>query len=318
MGPMRDVLVLTALPASGKSEIRRYLDHLDGGGHRDLGIGRPVHLDDYPYVHLMRRISEETGDGVFFASPNLPFRDGRDWSTLTALLDEDAAWVLRGSPPPCGEPGALLDRLDRVRARFGIDAAFAAMDPPQRAALEEALADEAAGPAADVAAAAEAWRPGDCTLVVEFARGGPEAAPMPLDPPLGYRHALGLLAPPLLARATVLYVWVTPAESRRRNLERAVPGLEGDASILHHGVPETVMRSDYGCDDMAWLLETAQRPGTIDVPAAGGIVTIPAARLDNRDDLTSHLRGDPADWDRDVTAELHRRLAAALTGGVPR
>jgi len=310
---MRDVLLLLALPASGKSEIRRFLDHVGAEGRAPAGMGRPVHLDDYPYVHLMRRISEEQAsageDPVFFESGDLPFRDRREWSTLTLLLDEDAAAVLDEQVgAPATDPAALLARIDRVRRRTGMTSGLAST------AAAGAVATEAAAIGEGVMAARSRWEPGETMLIVEFARGGPDGSGMPLPEPLGYGHALALLSPALLGRAAILYVWVTPEESRRRNQERAQPGRDGDASILHHGVPELVMAEDYGCDDMEWLLGTAHRTGTIDIPTTDGLISIPTARLDNRDDLTSHLRGEPDEWDPKATAELQQRLTEALRG----
>lgn len=317
MALMRDVVLLVALPASGKSEIRRALDHLDDAGRRVLGIGVPVHLDDYPYVYVMRCISAEAIRlGVpppLYPSQDLPLHDRRDWSTLTALLDEDAAAVLGEGTLPPGDGEGMLRRLDRIRSRFGLGAEFAAMDPGIRSGIAGAVSADAAKIAEAVRSSAAAWREGATTLIVEFARGGPKGSRMPLPEPLGYRHALGLLSPSLLERAMLLSVLVTPEDSRRRNRERARPGDAGRGSIMNHKTSEAVMRAAYGCDDIGWLLETARRPGTIDVPRGDGTVTLPAARIDNRDDLTSHLRGDPKDWDPVATAELHRRLAAAIT-----
>jgi hypothetical protein len=173
--------------------------------------------------------------------------------------------------------------------------------------LEEAIEAEAA----DLAAGLPTRSAGE-TVVVEFARGGPVGADLPLSAPYGYRYSLSLLAPEILARAAVLYVWVTPAESRRRNRERAQPGRDGDASILHHGVPGHVMEYDYGCDDFAWLLGDSDRPGAIRVETAGGPIHVPAVRFDNRTDTTSFLRADPGDWPEQQVAELHARLSAAM------
>ena len=89
-----DTLLLLALPASGKSELRRYLAHLDAQvAEEDFHLGSTVQLDDYPYVHMMRRISQElalTGeDPVFFADDGSSFTEPRDWGTLIHLLNED-------------------------------------------------------------------------------------------------------------------------------------------------------------------------------------------------------------------------------------
>ena len=62
------------------------------------------------------------------------------------------------------------------------------------------------------------------TIVIEFARGGPQNSSMPLTPPYGYQYSFGRLSDHILGRAAILYIWVTPEESRRKNEERAKPG----------------------------------------------------------------------------------------------
>src|SRR4051812_8275181 len=89
-----DVLLLLALPASGKSEVRRYLAHLTPKQCRDdFHLGETVQLDDYPYVHMMRRVSQALRaigeQPVFFESDEVPMIDPRDWGTLIELLNED-------------------------------------------------------------------------------------------------------------------------------------------------------------------------------------------------------------------------------------
>ena len=60
MAEILDVLLLLALPASGKSEVRRYFASLTPEQCRnDFHMGPTVQLDDYPYVHMMRRVSQE-------------------------------------------------------------------------------------------------------------------------------------------------------------------------------------------------------------------------------------------------------------------
>jgi hypothetical protein len=305
-----DVLLLLALPASGKSEIRRYLDDLDGGALGELGIVSPTDLDDYPYVHLMRRTSHELqalgADPVFFGDDTGPMLEPRDWGTLVHLLNEDFAAL---HDPPPHEPGHagfwLLHRFDRARARAGVGAPFATMGIETRRRLAEALEAEAD----DLATSLRDKRDPRGTIVIEFARGGSEGAEMPL--PYGYEYSLRCLDPEILRRAAVLYVWVTPEESRRRNRERARP--DGDASILFHGVPETVMRHDYGTDDMAWLLEATDRPDSIRVDHPAGTFHLPTARFDNREDLTSFLREDRDRWPDEAIDRLHAELAEALS-----
>jgi hypothetical protein len=306
----RDVLFLLALPASGKSEIRRYLDALDPEEASSLGLGRPVHLDDYPYVHAMRVADEAARaagrPSVFFDGADEPFADSREWTVLTRLLAEDVDVVLGGGRPPKPTASGLLDRIGHIHSAVGLPI----VDARLRSIVEAPLEPEARRIASAVHEALEQWDPDAATLVVEFARGGPAGAPLPLEPPFGYRHALAQFRPEILGRSRVLYVWVEPQDSRRRNRERAVTGMEG--STLHHGVPETVMLQEYGCDDIDWMLDHAGSPGTIDIAVDDRVLSVPAARLDNRDDLTSHLRADPAVWDEALRAELHRRLVTAL------
>jgi hypothetical protein len=151
------------------------------------------------------------------------------------------------------------------------------------------------------------------TVIIEFARGGPDGAGMPLHPPNGYGYSLRQLSPSILESAAILYVWVEPAESRRRNRERAKPGREGDASILHHGVPETVMMDEYGIDDVEWLMQHSDRPGTVAVSAHGRVFYLPILRFDNRVDRTSFLRNDEETWDAEMLGALHRDLVDLLS-----
>lgn len=311
---MLDVLLLLGLPASGKSEVRRYLAHLDSARRAaDLGLGEPRHLDDYPYVHLMRRVSQELkrlrSHPVFFATDADPFLEPGDWLTLTALLNEDCIGLQQPPVPPVDPATHLLDRFDRARAVAGLPAPFANLPAPTRAGLEAAIREEAAALADTRAGAGLPSAEGD-TVIVEFSRGAGEGMRPPFSPPWGYAHSLSALSPGILERAAVLYVWVTPEESRRRNRERARPGEEG--SILHHGVPERVLRHDYASDDIAWLLDHADRSGHITLAIGGRRQQIPAARFDNRVDHTSFLRTAPTDWPPGRVAALHQRLTAAF------
>ncbi|MGI9610208.1 MAG: hypothetical protein ACR2NL_07920 [Acidimicrobiia bacterium] len=289
---MLDTLLLLALPASGKSELRRYLDTRNPKELSELHLRPCTQLDDYPYVHLMRRISAELTDlgqdPVFFSSSGEGWLEPRDWGTLIHLLNEDFE-ALTTPRQPGGAEG-LLDRLDTARRAVGAPSPFSDMPAAVRTALCEAIADE-------VVEAPEAADVSRHTVVIEFARGGPDGAEHPLPPPHGYGYSLAQLSESILESAAILYVWVDPAESRRRNRERARPGREGDASILHHGVPETVMVDEYGTDDMSWLIEHGDKPGTVRVDAHDRTFHVPVARFDNRVDRTSFLRHDPTDWD---------------------
>uniref|UniRef100_A0A832MKA9 Uncharacterized protein n=1 Tax=Eiseniibacteriota bacterium TaxID=2212470 RepID=A0A832MKA9_UNCEI len=316
MSDLLDVVLLLALPASGKSEVRRYLARLDPDTcRRDLRLGPTVQLDDYPYVHLMRRVSQELRamgrDGVFFDSDDLPMKEPRDWGMLIELLNEDFDDLVARRPANPTSAGAwLLDRYDAARARAGAAPAFGALPQDARAALERALEPEARALVEERNAGLPATLDGR-TVIIEFARGGPAGATPPLPAPLGYRHSLATLSDEILSRAAILYVWVTPEESRRKNAERTDPNDPG--SILHHGVPLAVMLGDYGMDDMAWLIETSDAPGTVRVETRGRTFHLPVARFDNRVDKTTFVRADPATWPADKVRALHEGLAGAFT-----
>jgi hypothetical protein len=310
-----DVLLLLALPASGKSEVRRYLASLSPEQCRDeLHLGPTVQLDDYPYVHMMRRVSQELrkrgADGIFFDSDELPMKQPLDWGTLIELLNEDFDDLThRRRPAPASAADWLLQRFDRARAKVGAPAAFAALPEARRKELAAALEDEAAKLLSDKNEGVPDSLEGR-TVVIEAARGGPEGATLPLPAPLGYRYSLGALSDEILSRAAILYVWVTPEESRRKNRERTDPNDPG--SILHHGVPGPVMFGDYGCDDMDWLIRSSGRPDTVRIEARGKLYYLPVARFDNRVDKTTFVRADRATWKPADVEALHAGLKKAF------
>jgi hypothetical protein len=311
-----DTLLLLALPASGKSEVRRYLASMDARKcAQDFHMGPTVQLDDFPYVHMMRRTDEaliELGKkGVFFHAPDRPFADSRDWGTLIELVNEDYADLVGKKKIVRKDAGAwMLERLTAARAKVGAPSPLAGVD----AAAQQAIAAKLDKEATELLAEKLANYPDSLngkTLVIEFARGGPEGSSLPLRSPYGYQYSVARLSPAILERARILYIWVTPEESRRKNQARANPNDPG--SILHHGVPEAVMRGEYGTDDMAHLLETSGRPGNIKIESHGKSWLIPCERFDNRVDKTSFIREDKAKWSPSDVAALHDGMAKALT-----
>lgn len=310
-----DVLLLLALPASGKSEVRAYLASLSPEEcEQHLGIGHTIQLDDFPYVHLMRRISDELvargHEGPYFRSSALPFREPLDWGTLIELLNEDYR-DLQARRQPRAENAArwLCDRLDRAREAVGAPRVFPALAPSLRAEIEAAIEAECRNLLERKNAAHPDTLAGK-TVVIEFARGGADGSAMPLPAPYGYRYSLSRLAPEILDKAAVLYIWVTPEDSRRKNRERTDPDDPG--SILHHGVPNAVMYGDYGCDDMQWLLDGSDRPHTVQVERDGRTWYLPVGRFDNREDLTTFVRSQQGDWNPADTARLRSGLERAF------
>ncbi len=314
-----EILLLLALPASGKSELRRYMESLDPiAALDDLNLGPTVQLDDYPYVHMMRRIGEEAraaGDQpVFFASNDEPFLDPRDWGTLMHLLNFDYADLNQPRQYlTTGTAGRwLFSRIDKARSLAGLPSAIRTLEPLTLKRLEGALEHEAQKVFDDKMAAVPDDLEGK-TVVIEFARGGPEGSPLPLPEPYGYQHALSLLSNQILEKAAILYVWVDPEESRRKNIERAVPGRDGDASTLNHGVPESVMRNDYGTDDLMWLL-AAGGGSFVFIDKDDDRFGLPTGVFDNREDLTSFLRGDPGEWSQFEMRRLQGELVNSTAG----
>ncbi len=310
-----EVLILIALPASGKSEIRRYLDSLPSDVlNEEFHLGPMVQLDDFPYVHFMRRIDESLEAAgrprIYFGSPTKSFRDPRDWSTLIELLNEDFASLGgQGLPRPPSSAYYLFDRLDAARIRVGLHAELVRLSPRVRADLAAAVDPDAERIVKELRGAASAPLPGR-TVIIEIARGGSDGARMPLSPPHGYAAAFSRFSEEILRRAAVLYVWVTPEQSRRRNRERADLGDPG--SILHHIVPDEVMRQEYGSDDVDWLLSISETPDRIRIPSKEGTFSVPLVRFDNRSDRTSFLGADPSTWSEDELERLHAPLRAAF------
>ena len=72
------------------------------------------------------------------------------------------------------------------------------------------------------------------------------------------------------------------------------------------------MLGDYGCDDLTWLAEHSDRPGTVRVEAHGREWHLPLGRFDNRTDRTSFVRGDPAGWRAEDVDALHSALRRAF------
>ena len=323
MSEFLETLLLFSLPASGKSELRRYLASLTPEQCRgDFRMGPTLQLDDYPYVHLMHQIDDQLkANGLpyaYYLGPHRSFRDPWTWAVLIELLNEDYANLMAGRQVTVTSAAQhLFDRLDAAHARVGLEQPLGEVPHRLRLRLAETLEAECRAEL-DTLNRQNAEDKTGCTLVIEAARGGPNGSAFPLTPPHGYETAFQTLDPAILAKAAVLYVWVDPTESRRKNIERGRPN--GQGSILHHSVPMEVMLGQYGCDDMAWLLEQSDRPGTIRVERVlqeGDRHTtrtfhLPVARFDNRQDLTTFVREDRASWNPAEVAKLHGGLKAAF------
>jgi len=313
--PIFDVLLLLALPASGKSEVRRFMRH----GSEDncvekYHLGDTVQLDDFPYIHFMRvcddGLAELGHNRLFYPNTEEGFYEGRDWGTLLRLVNQDFALITdQTAPAPTSDPQILFERIDKARADVGAPIVFANLDAGLRAQLADKVHHEAVRLTDELFGRRPDTLDGR-TVVIEFARGGPHGASCPLPDPHGYQYSLSQLSPAILEKAAILYLWVTPEESRRKNIARCDTNDPG--SILHHSCPETVMMANYGTCDMAHLMETSDVPGTVRVESAGQTFNVPVARFDNRVDRTTFVRDEPGTWNPADVTVLERGLAAPL------
>ena len=312
-----ETVLLTALPASGKSEVRKYLDSLSPKEClENFHIGETVQLDDFPYVHFMRCVDMELEklrqQGLFFPSLDHPFKDPVDWGTLTALLNEDYKDLISKPPMyPTSPSRYLFWRIDTARSEAGGEELISKLPH----GIFERLAEKMEGEASTLLRNKIAGIPETLegkTVVIEFARGGPDGSSMPLKAPFGYQYSFSRLSEAILERAAILYIWVTPEESRRKNVARTDPDDPG--SILHHGVPLDVMMNDYGCDDMDYLISQSDRPDTVRIEAHGKTFYLPVGRFDNRRDKTTFLRDDPAEWDPEKLEVIRKEMKETFRG----
>ncbi|HLE01261.1 MAG TPA: hypothetical protein VJB59_13445 [Bdellovibrionota bacterium] len=311
-----DTVLLLALPASGKSEVRKYMAQLSAREcGEDFHMGPTVQLDDFPYVHIMRCIDEELQkrghERVYFQSSERPFLDPKDWGTLIALINEDHADLLaKRIHEPKSAAANLFQRLDTASKAVGAKPRLAGVPAAIKAAVADALEAECRKMLDEKNENSSTDLTGK-TTVIEFARGGAHGSTLPLKAPFGYQYSLACLSDEILRKAKILYVWVTPEESRRKNQARANPNDPG--SILHHGVPIEVMMNDYGCDDMEWLEKNSDKPGTVTIRTHGRTYHLPIARFDNRVDKTSFIRDDRSVWKPADVEAVHEGLKGALT-----
>lgn len=308
-------VILIALPASGKSEVRRYLMNVPVDKRvKEFHMGDNIQLDDFPYVHFMRCIDQALNtigkDYIFYVSPDNTFQNDKEWGTLIELINEDydavfhhRDWTVKS------DAEFLFDRIDNARAKVGLPKALSQLEPNVRSAIAAKLEKEAKV-VLDAVRSLQAESLDGKTTVIEFARGGADGSKMPLTGGMGYQYSLSLLSEEILKDAVILYIWVAPEESRRKNENRADPNDPG--SILHHGVPLTVMMHDYGCDDIDWLIKNSEKPGTITIKSYGKEYHVPIARFDNRVDKTSFIRNDIKEWKDEQIKAVHEGLRAAL------
>lgn len=315
MADIYQTLLLLAFPASGKSEVRTYLT---AKNPEQFHMGPTVQLDDYPYVHLQLLVDEallQLNQPRVFHHPdpegqrNGPFMDPAELGGLIYLLNDDYKELQQGHAEQPENPGMrLLERFDSASERAGGKVKFRDMDQQVKEQVAAAINKEAASFFQEKAKNCPKSLNGK-TVVVEFARGGPYVESGPVAEGYGYQGTLKHLSRELIKDAAVLYIWVDPEESRRKNRARARP--DGHGSILFHGTPESVMTQEYGTCDMAYLIESSAKPDTVHVDCKHGAYDLPVARFDNRTDLTTFLRKPQEEWTQAEIDAIHGGLKEA-------
>ncbi|MDO4378343.1 MAG: hypothetical protein Q4C64_04230 [Erysipelotrichia bacterium] len=293
-------ILLLGLPASGKSEIREFINNNSKQNITSLHIGENVQLDDFPYVHFFSCIDEELiklkQNRLFYTAQD-PFIDDRDWGTLVNLLNQDYYDLVNKTKIETANPVAyIFDRIDEASITVGIRPRLSLLPTVILNKLYVNLKAEA-----EKLVLLKNNQLGidldNKTIVIEMSRGGKDGASFPLTGAKGYQYSLKQLNPKILSDAVILYVWVTPEESRRKNADRCDPNDPG--SNLHHGVSLNVLLNDYGCDDLIYLTEISDVKDTVKVSSWGNDYYLPTGIFDNRQDKTSFLRNDYRDWKKE-------------------
>lgn len=305
-------VLLLGLPASGKSEIREFINNNNQQHITTLHFGENLQLDDFPYVHFFSRIDEELvkyGQKRVFYSEQDPFIDDRDWGTLVNLLNDDYHLLKEKKKIITDTPVTyLFDRIQKASEKVGIKRDLFDYTDDVFNNIVCGLTEDANKIISSNNAQCDLDLE-DKTLVIEMARGGEDGATMPLTGAKGYQYSLPWLDEEILKDATILYVWVTPEESRKKNADRCDPNDPG--SNLHHGVSIRVMLNDYGCDDMIYLRDNSDKKDTVKVTKDGKDYYLPIGVFDNRDDKTTFLRADHTTWKQEDIDTIANGLKSA-------
>jgi len=309
-----DVVLLNALPASGKSEIRKFMNENDPEQMvNEFHIGKNLQLDDFPYVYVTRQIDEYLRNHnmapIYADTNDDPTYDGRQWAVYSILLSEDYHDLInKNYVNPTSAAKYLMERFDRASVAVGMKPSISLLPEDVREDIAKTIEDRCRA-MLDEKQAQYCDDLSDKTIIIEFARGGNDGASMPLTDTFGYQYTYKWLAPDLLENAAILYVWVDPEESRRKNEARFDPNDPG--SSINHMTPLKVMMYDYGCDDIMWLIEHSEKPDTVTIEAWGNKYHLPIGVYDNRIDRTTQFRGDKSTWDMEVVKQTVEAISDA-------
>ncbi|MCQ2817590.1 MAG: hypothetical protein MJ252_10030 [archaeon] len=326
------ILMFCALPASGKSESRRYLKSLNKEQTEKFHLGETsTQVDDYPYVDAMRKIDDAAekvfGEYVFYDKESFRLKTGYDWGSLIYLINDDYFDVKRCDPhiPKrfSDDPVEwLLNRYDVAGVKTGhIGARFFELKKKQTPEKWAEFKKEILPLCSTLLKEKYENIPKSLegkTIVFEFARGGAKGDTFPLKEPFGYEYALSLFDKEILKQAAILYIWVTPEQSFAKNRQRAKEGEEGKSQTvstqlsLNHGVPDNVMNNDYGTDDIDYLINKSPNKNALPIDKDDEIINVKCGRFDNRTDLTSDFRKPQNEWTPEQIKKMEDAMVKAF------
>ena len=328
------ILMFCALPASGKSETRRYLKTLTSEDTKKLHLGETsTQVDDFPYVDGMKKIDAAAvkvlGHTIFFNTTDFNLFSDYDWGTLIYLINDDyfdilecnpkipsrfekdpVEWLFNRYDVASVKTGHLPARFYDLRQKVG-EEKFAEFKKECYPLCNTLLHDKYA----NIPTSLEGK-----TIVFEFARGGTKGTSTtePLKPPFGYEYSLSLFDKKILMNAAILYIWVTPEQSKQKAFQREKEGKEGKSQTvstqlsLNHGIAETVLDKEYGMDDFDYLLSKSPEKNYLPIMKDDVEYKVKAGRLDNRKDLTSDFRKPENEWTKEQIDNMFNALKSAF------
>jgi hypothetical protein len=321
-----------ALPASGKSESRRFFKSLNKEEMAQFHLGDSrTQVDDYPYVDALEKIdaicNQTLGKTIFKDPKTRLFFSGYEWGVLTYLINEDYLDIKKLDKKIPKEYEAdpvkwLFKRYDDASEKTGkIPRRFEELeknsDKEKFQEFKKKCFDVCNTLLHDKYDNIPESLDGK-TIIFEFSRGGAKGSTFPLKEPYGYEYTLSLFDDEILNNANILYIWVTPEQSFQKNKQREKEGLQGKSQTvstqlsLNHGVPDSVMNNEYGLDDFEYLINLSKSGKYLPIKKNGKEFKVKAGRLDNRNDLTSDFRKPQKEWTKEQIAKMTEAMKKAF------
>ena len=326
------ILMFCALPASGKSESRRFFKSLTKEEMAQFHLGDSrTQVDDYPYVDALEKIDaicNQTLGKTVFKDPNTRlFFSGYEWGVLTYLINEDyldikkldkkipkeyeddpVKWLFKRYDDASEKTGKIPRRFEELEKNT---------DKEKFQEFKKKCFDVCNTLLHDKYDNIPESLDGK-TIIFEFSRGGAKGSTFPLKEPYGYEYTLSLFDDEILNNANILYIWVTPEQSFQKNKQREKEGLQGKSQTvstqlsLNHGVPDSVMNNEYGLDDFEYLINLSKNRKYLPIKKNGKEFKVKAGRLDNRSDLTSDFRKPQKEWTKEQIAKMTEAMKKAF------